>query len=97
MESQLSEQQKQALDDSLQRADAFEGMIKSKGWEYVKAYYANKLQAFTNGLFTTDKEITLFDAERKKIAGLRELIGFIESDLDALRRYREQQSKSKSG
>ena len=95
MDNQLSDQQQQMLDDQLKRADAFEGLIKSKGWGYVKAYFETRIQSFANGLLTSDKEIGKFEAERNKIAGLRELIGFIDSDLDVLRRYREQQSKSK--
>ena len=90
MEPDLSEDQKLALDDQLKRAGAFEELIRTKGWEYIKAYFTNKVQSFANSLLLQPQEpIEKFEAERQELAGLRKLIGYIDSDLQVLKDFRK--------
>jgi|SRR3972149_155492 len=96
MDDQLSEQQKQYLDDQLKRASAFEEMVRSKGWEYVKAHFQNKVQAFAGSLLLqSDKKIEEFEPIRQELAGLHKLIAFIDNDLNALADFRKKKEGEK--
>ena len=88
MDSQeLSKEAKQALNESKARGEAFDGMIRSKGWEFVKAYYQNKVQSLANGLLIQDsKPISDFENERRELIGLRKLLGMIDGDIENLKK-----------
>jgi len=80
-----SEQQKEALAEALERGEAFEGMTRSKGWEFAKAYYQRKIQTFASSLLLNEgKPITEFENERRELIGLRKFLGFIENDIKIL-------------
>jgi len=90
MESELSEEQKQALSESLTRGSAFEEMVRSQGWGFIKAYYQAKIQRFaTSLLLEENKPISDFEAERRELIGLRKLIGLIDNDIKALENDRQ--------
>ena len=89
---ELTETQKQELDEILQRASAFELLINTKGWEYIKAFYSNKVQALANGLLLNEKmPIVDFEPERQRLIGLKQLLGMIDSDLETLAKFRKDQ------
>ena len=91
-----SEEQKQALEDSLARGESFEELIRTKGWEYVKAYYQAKVQQFATSLLIEEKKsISEFENERRELIGLRKLIGLIENDIKILRDSIEDANKAK--
>jgi len=89
MDSQLSNQQQQYLDETLKRAGAFEELVRTKGWEYVKSFYQNRVQALANGLLLSDEPITKFEAERQELMGIRKLLSYIDSDLTILADFRK--------
>lgn len=89
MDNNLSDQQKAFLDDALKRAGAYEELIRTKGWEYIKAYYESRVKALASGLLVSDRPIEEFDGERRELIGLRKLLGSIESDLNVLADFRK--------
>lgn len=89
--SNQQQQQDQALQDTLSRAGAFEEMVRTKGWEWLMANYQTRVQVFTTNVLTSDQPIAQFEEERQQIIGIKNLIGDVQSDLDALARYRKEQ------
>lgn len=80
---------------SLQRGEAFEVLIKEKGWEYIKSYFQSKIQAFANSLLVEDnKQISDFENERREIIGLKKLLGFIDNDIKILEDDRQKVAAS---
>lgn len=93
----MSEEQKQAYQETLQRGEAFEALIRSKGWEYVKSYYLNTVQQFATSLLLEDtKKIEEFEDERRELIGLRKLMGRIENDIKVLENEREKTRNTKT-
>lgn len=85
MEAQeLSSEQKSYLDQSLEHGIAFEQMVRSKGWEFVLQYITAKVQGLTSEMLTSDAPIETFEANRLKVAGMRELLTFVESQIKVL-------------
>jgi hypothetical protein len=83
----LTETQKAAFQDQLDRASAFEELIRTKGWGYVKAWYQQKIQRFATSILMGDKKpITEFEDERRELIGLRNLLGMIENDMEVARK-----------
>lgn len=70
--------------DSLIRGEAFNQMVRSDGWKFVKKYFETKLQTLATRLLIEDKKIEDYEAERQKLIGLRELFGFIDNDIKIL-------------
>jgi len=87
--------QEQALQDSLVRGSAFEGLIRTEGWKFVQAYYQAKVQAFASQLLVSDKDILEFEAQRRELKGLRNLLSFIENDLKVLHSHEETKRPAK--
>ena len=84
---ELSKEAKQSLNESKARGEAFDMMIRSKGWEYVQAYYQNRIQSLANGLLMqADKPIADFENERRELIGLRKLLGTIDNDIENLKK-----------
>jgi len=71
--------------EAMVRGQAFDEMIRSEGWKYVKAYIENKIKAFANSVLTGDKDISIYEGDRREIIGLRKLLGSIETDIKVLR------------
>jgi len=85
MEAQeLSSEQKSYLDQSLEHGVAFEEMIRSKGWEFVLQYITSRVQGLTSEMLTSDAPIEQFESSRLKVAGMRELLTFVESQIKVL-------------
>lgn len=88
-QASLSEEQQIALKDTLERANAFEEMVRTPGWKFVQAYYENKVRLFTNKLLmSNDKYIEEFSQERLELIGIRKLLGEIDSTLETLQQER---------
>lgn len=85
----LTAQQQSSLDESLQRGEAFLKLTLSPEWNYIKAYYENKIKALVNGLIVTDAEIEKFESERQQIKGLRKLFSMMETDIQALKKHND--------
>jgi hypothetical protein len=81
----------QELQQVLERAVAFEEIQNSKGFQLIKSYYENKIQALTNGLLLSDKPIGEFETERTKLRGIQELFAHITNDIETL--YNERQKE----
>jgi hypothetical protein len=91
------EAQRLSLEDSLKRGSAFEQLIRSEGWEYVKAWYQNKIQRFATSLLIEDtKNVEEFEHERRELIGLRKLMGLIENDLKILHDSQEKEKNEKA-
>lgn len=91
----LTETQQQYLDETLERAGAFEELVRVKGWEHVLAYYQNKVQQLTTDILTSAKPLAEFEGERHKVMGIRELINNINSDLKVLEDERANRTDNK--
>ena len=79
------DKQEEALNLSLQRGEAFEELIRTRGWGFVKEWYQQKIQRLASGLLVNDKkDILEFEAERRELIGLRKLLGMIEQDITTL-------------
>ena len=64
--------------------EAFEELVRVKGWEYIKADYTVRIQKFVNGLLTQDKlDIEEFENERRELIGIRKMLGLVEGKLQA--------------
>jgi hypothetical protein len=92
----LESQQQEALEESLLRGASFEELIRTKGWEYVKAWYQKKIQLLASSLLLEDKKsIEEFEAERRELIGIRKLLGIIENDIQTLRKHEEDKRSAK--
>lgn len=90
-EEQVSQAQK-SLNDSLARGSAFQEMIRTKGWEFVKKFYENKIQSFVTGMIISEeKDIAEFEPERREIIGLRKLLGSVDNDIKNLEENRDKE------
>ncbi len=81
----MEDKQKQAYQEILERGEAFEELIRTRGWGFIKAWYQNKVQLFASGLLLKDKEaIGMFEDERRELIGLRKIMGMIDNDIQVL-------------
>lgn len=79
----------------MDRGQAFEELIRTKGWGYVKAWYQAKIQKFATSILIGDnKPIQEFEDERRELMGLRKLLGMIENDMDVARKYYAEKSNT---
>lgn len=76
---QLTDEQKEYINEQMLQGEAFNGMIRDRGWEYVKKYYETLVQAFATEVLTSDKDIKEFESKRREIMGIKKLMGFINS------------------
>jgi hypothetical protein len=94
-EVNLTPEQQEAYQDSVERGQAFDQMIHTKGWGYVKAWYQNKIQVLATSLLLEDqKAIQEFEKDRQELIGIRKLLGLIESDIQIAKKDYEEHSKS---
>lgn len=91
-EEQQEKARQEALDESLKRASAFEAMMGTDGWKLVEAFYQNEIKAFTNSALSEGKNLENLDDERNQLIGIRKLFGYIQGDLDVLKRHREKKT-----
>lgn len=91
--SEANEMREQALNDTMQRGVAFEELMTTKGWEFLKAYYENKVRVFGNKSVNGFDNWDTYQVERGKVQGLREMFSEITSTLETLRKERELRSK----
>jgi len=69
----------------LERGEAFEELIRTRGWAFIKSWYQNKIQRFGTLLLLSDKEkIETFEEERRELIGLRKIMGMIDNDIQVL-------------
>lgn len=88
---ELTEKQEQAVEELHERGVAFEELVRSRGWELIKAYYQNRIASFTSGLLIADKrEIEEFEKERREIIGIRKLLGHIDESINQSRELRKE-------
>lgn len=88
----LSKEQLESRNDTLARAVAYEEIIHSKAWEFLKADIASEIQRFTtdalNGTITTPEQL----AERRgEVNGLRNLLRRVDNTLRVLNDERTNQ------
>lgn len=80
---------------SLERGSAFEVLIRTKGWDYIKLWYQGKVQVLASALLLQEeKSIDEFEPERRELIGLRKLLGMVDGDIKALNDYNEKAKKS---
>jgi protein involved in sex pheromone biosynthesis len=80
----MDNQQEESKNQQLSRGVAFQSLVRSDGWKFVKLYFESKIKAFTTSILIDSKPIQDYESERMKLVGLRELLGFIENDIKAL-------------
>jgi hypothetical protein len=77
--------------EMLEKAGAFEELIRTKGWEYIKNYIEEQIKDFANiSIINGYKSIEDFNFARGQIVALRQILVEIESQLRNLNNYREQ-------
>ena len=83
------------MKESLERGSAFEVLVRTKGWEYIKLWYQSKVQVLASALLLQeDKKIDEFEPERRELIGLRKLIGMIDGDINTLNEYNEKAKRA---
>lgn len=82
-------QAQQAKNQTLEQGVAFEDLIRTKGWEFVKSYYQLKVQSFATQILVSEKPISEFEAERHQLVGLRNLLGYIDTSIKLLENERK--------
>ena len=88
----LTKEQQEAYQQSLQRGTDYQVMVRSRGWEWVKKYYQSKVQVFASNLLLNEKKkIEEFEGERHELIGIKKLLGSIENDIKAVE---DEQNKS---
>jgi hypothetical protein len=81
----------------LERGEAFEELIRTRGWGFIKAWYQNKIQRLASSLLLDEKEdIEKFENERRELIGLRKIIGMIDNDIQVLHDKIEKDKHEKS-
>jgi len=72
-------------DERMERAGCFEDFVNHKGFEYIKSYFAIKVQNMTNRLLADDGR-TIEEAQKEinELTGVKKLLSFIEEDIDFL-------------
>lgn len=88
---QQQELRDQSQKDFLERAGAYEELVRTKGWEWLMANFQTRVQVFTTNVLTSDRPIEEFEHDRQQIVGIKKLIADVQGDLDALVRYRKEQ------
>lgn len=84
------------VQEQLERAGAFEELIRTKGWDFILARYKNELAGFVNELITSEEPIGAFEAKRQRLKGLKVIIGEVDNDLRVLAEYRKNENNSGS-
>lgn len=75
----------------LDKSSMFEELVHTRGWELIKAYYANKVQDLATKMLTgEDIEIEKFESERQQLIGIKKLMTEVTSTLDSGKRIKEQ-------
>lgn len=81
----------QNLQETLNRGLALDEIANSKGFEYIKAYCTNQIQAFSNvSILEGFTSLEKFNLERGKVLALRDLLGEIEYSIELLRKQRNE-------
>lgn len=89
----MEDVKEQSKNEFYERAGAFEELVRTKGWEWVKAYYQTELASFINDLFNNeDKPIADFEFQRRELMGLKKLLTTIDADLQELERLRKEKN-----
>lgn len=79
------EKVEEAKQDLMEKAVAYEEMIRSKGWGYVKAYAQEALNTFSvKAMREGFKNMEEYQLERGKVDGLFRLLNEVELALQAL-------------
>lgn len=72
--------------EALKRASAFEQLIRSESWVFIKSYIENTIKTFSNRAIRVGfKDMEEYQFERGKVEGLTALLSSIESDLAILK------------
>jgi hypothetical protein len=94
---ELTDAQKQQLEETCARGVAFEEIIHSKGWKLITGYYESLVKNFVNEVLLQDaKPISEFETQRREIIGLRKLMNQINDDVEVLKNERERPAPAAS-
>jgi hypothetical protein len=87
----LSDNQQEYLNEQLQQGESFIELIRTKGWQFVQAYYQAKVQELATFILTSDEPIETFEQKRWEIVGIKKLLGYVDS---TLKEFEKQNDKS---
>ena len=76
--------QEESKKQALERGVAFQELIRSRGWKFIRMYFENRVQAFATHLLIEDKPIADYEQERQELKGIRKLLGLIDNDIKTL-------------
>lgn len=81
----------------MERGEAFEELIRTRGWGFIKAWYQNKIQRLASSLLLDEKQaIETFENDRRELIGLRKIIGMIDNDIQVLHDKIEKDNNDKA-
>lgn len=90
VKADLTKEQQEEINEYIKKGVAFEGMVSSDGWQYIKAYYELKLKQFVSMVFSKDQEpLQSFEKERSELIGLKKLMTEIDFAIKKLNDERE--------
>lgn len=84
----ITEEQNNYLQETLQRAEIFETMIRHPAWVYIRAYIENNVKTFSTRLINEDMDEKTMLVEKGKIKGLLSLLAEVENSLNILKAER---------
>lgn len=88
----VRQQQEEQLREILERAGAYEELIRTKGFQHLKAYYHALIQQLATDLITnTERQTADFDQQRRELIGINKMFSLIDNDLRTLASYRKEQ------
>lgn len=95
MDNKLSDEQIQYKELQLEQGYAFEEMVRTKGWSFIKQYITEQIQEFTNDALNGNSAL-LEKAlvKRSEIVGLQKLLNHIITCVDFTQNERQQDKRS---
>lgn len=81
-----------------EKAGAYEELVRIKGFSYLKAKMAERVQAFTNDALMGEgfKSMDEYRERRGEIKGMQQLLGDVQYTLDTLFKHREEKKDDES-
>lgn len=84
-EDQSNEVREDALKQATQKGVVYEELVRSKGWEFIKAYIENQIKTFANeAIITGFKDHNDYLLKRGIVVGMRSILGEVQSSLKTL-------------
>lgn len=89
----LTKQQLDYKEQQMIIGSEYESLVKSKGWEYTKAWYQTQLSDFINRIMSEDsRPISDFENARQQLIGFKRYLSHVEGAIKILEDERTKKS-----